>query len=651
MKQLSKVALLLLLAAIPLGLRAQEQQRVNLMFPSDLPRERCLSWYQTQFQAGDVTVRMPEGMVTRMVTGEAYLAGYQCSGFARAFQFSFSRPVAGLQFKISMPGEGYSVYADGSFIFGGQRDRVHTIIVPSPVRVIRVERNGPSGPWWGWGAYIWDMSFARSSFSQFNFDLDPTVPQKVLIHKYNADDTNYPPNQIQDREVIIKGKITDDTGAPAPNQQVFFRLTDPPDSAPYAHPIAKDNDNLDRDEPRLLTSIGSSGFGQTVSARSDSAGNVALTLRVTDHVSGDNYRLMASTNEDFICGTGCPASATYTAWKRSYLQVHRMFRTGSYLTTRVTPGSMEVAVQTPRAFRRLALPFRAVLMHGPGYNSNNRTFWNEEVTVVGRVDNRLVFERAVLFDYDGPETVHTVRRPYLADAIAVVTGNADADFFMTDFKALDDAFAGAFTEYVFLTRRDTEREVTNDQRVIECTDAYVPSDRRIGETPNGQDPLAYRRHEEFLARKWIRGADGTGKFLTAAPNVQAFLSCDRLYEGTKMGLTSVASGYNDTWFATTTADDSQEAEAIVHEAAHQWKVNPAPQKATGHCDIALGAQKAFGTNFPCTMTYGTAALEKPHVGFHFVEHPAGTGVYDSEYLTIRQKAEPIPQFQALERED
>lgn len=90
--------------------------------------------------------------------------------------------------------------------------------------------------------------------------------------------------------------------------------------------------------------------------------------------------------------------------------------------------------------------------------------------------------------------------------------------------------------------------------------------------------------------------------------------------------------------------DNVTMENVAHELAHQWRVNePAPPRGDGggHC-----AYNAYANaNRYCGMHL---AFDDGHNGergdgivlFHYSRLPNGQA--DSEYLSIRQAAEPIP---------
>lgn len=168
---------------------------------------------------------------------------------------------------------------------------------------------------------------------------------------------------------------------------------------------------------------------------------------------------------------------------------------------------------------------------------------------------------------------------------------------------------------------------------------------------------------DLLARKWMRNATRAGIRRAAAPNHQMIFPADRLESSLTTihrGTTGIGRNFNELWLYTgATPDSDQRAESLGHEMGHQWLVNQFylnGQPTTvhnhpgGHCDRSLGAVQRIGVAADaahlCQMTSGnsmwtTSESRDRQVGFHYVKLP-GQQV-DSEYLHIRQRAEPVPQ--------
>jgi hypothetical protein len=178
----------------------------------------------------------------------------------------------------------------------------------------------------------------------FTFDLPDPAQEKVLTHKYGPDE--YPSAmQTEDRKIRVGGTLRDQSGKPVAGKPVHFRLSDPADTASYvvAAGDAAPGDNIDG--PGSLN-----GGGTAATVTTDANGRVSLTLTITDHVAGDNYRIRASPDPTFACTEGCAWSATYTAWKRVYVEVNKMFRRGAFLTEDVAPGAKQL-LDSPSARR------------------------------------------------------------------------------------------------------------------------------------------------------------------------------------------------------------------------------------------------------------------------------------------------------------
>ena len=100
---------------------------------------------------------------------------------------------------------------------------------------------------------------------------------------------------------------------------------------------------------------------------------------------------------------------------------------------------------------------------------------------------------------------------------------------------------------------------------------------------------------------------------------------------------------------------------MVHEMGHQWRVNPSGpgNTAGGHCNLITGLVPvtdpvAHMWDHPgksCEMTSNLYSdfndADDGIVGFHYLKL---NGQPHSEFLTIRERAEPIPQANPPARE-
>lgn len=204
------------------------------------------------------------------------------------------------------------------------------------------------------------------------------------------------------------------------------------------------------------------GGGTTATAVSNGGGRVSVTLRVTDHAAGDNYQIEATTDPAFDCSkTPCTKSDVYTAWKRVYVEVHKMFRSGTFLREPLAAGSKVIVVDGTGGLPRP--PFTLRLIHAARVEDAVADFYSEDVDVMAVRDNpgggRQLILRGeadpavpgVSHAYMAEERVRGILRPYLRDAVGVVTGNRARDYFLANCTFVNRLFDAAFVEYVWLT--------------------------------------------------------------------------------------------------------------------------------------------------------------------------------------------------------
>lgn len=494
---------------------------------------------------------------------------------------------------------------------------------------------------------------------------DAVLPQhtRVLTHNYGA----YPyPSVLQTQDGSIRINATAYVnGQPAPSKTIYFRVIDPPDTADYVVHAGDASFGDNFDGPGKLN-------GQTAaSAVSDGAGRVSVTLNVTSFAAGDNYQIEASGNANFPCGLSCAKSATYTAWKRIYVEYNKMFRRGAYLVDDALAGANALEVDDVRSLPNP--PFRIRLLHAAPVNAANGDFATTETALVLDVDeepssifnNKPIRGRLVLDakagglsrDYSGPEVVLGVQRTYLADAVGVITGTRATDFLLANGTLVNDLMDGAFTEYVWLTDSIAgEHDLLFTQPTLDY-DGVIPRQIVLG----GQNLDEEQR--EWITRKWLQHATRQGVERTAISNHQSLFTTGAFYHSPNaeafLGLTTSASGFSDTWLAIVdTGNQNRIAEATSHELSHQWLVNHGgtnPHTDGGHCGAIAGiaslpANTAIhmvgsSTRF-CVMTADIFNFPEAGDGTINFHHQKFGGVVDSEYLRIRRRAEPMPQNDA-----
>lgn len=86
--------------------------------------------------------------------------------------------------------------------------------------------------------------------------------------------------------------------------------------------------------------------------------------------------------------------------------------------------------------------------------------------------------------------------------------------------------------------------------------------------------------------------------------------------------------------------DKANGEITAHELAHQWKVNPQPPYPVGgHCDKDM----YNAAQLKCSMNSEVDTTSQYHDGIVEFHYTGSDASVDSEYITIRRKAEPVPQ--------
>ncbi|MDP9192848.1 MAG: hypothetical protein M3P06_14195 [Acidobacteriota bacterium] len=525
---------------------------------------------------------------------------------------------------------------------------------------------------------ILDYTVPAADPGVFSFDVQQTSSARVLTHKYGPDD--YPtwkaPDgtlqalQTADGKIEVRGTVKNGQGLPLAGRSVYFRVIDPPDSAAYVVNAgdAKVDDNAEG--PGIL---------MPTTATSNTQGRVTTTLTVADHSAGDNYQVEASldpkiiTDASYVCAAGCVKSGIFTAWKRVYVEMNTMAKKGAFITKRVQPGHRKIEVSDVRHFEK---GDRVRLLHAPPVEGTGE-FYDEEVTVQHVEGKKLLSvgkpEPGILFLYDPNletpsgdiigkayewrDLAGNRYRSYLADAVIRVTGNPNLDFYRMsaqERRLVRPLFEEAFTETMFLVD-DPELGASGPLDIK--YEGVVPFFEEFA-LKNGNGDFDTQR--EWFGRKWMRQGGRADAARTALPNHQVVFLAAREAAVSSKGGTSVAEGFNDTWLFLESIDSAAVArEAIPHELAHQWLVNPVvvadPSKqAYGHCDAALGAIQTMFSHpgLMCSMTNGEFLYGSPEatdgvVGFHY--KTLGSGQVDSEHLRIRQRAEPIPQTEKTGR--
>lgn len=446
---------------------------------------------------------------------------------------------------------------------------------------------------------------------------------RVLTNKYGQNDA-YPGGQTAAGELTFKLKARRAPGGTT----IYLRVNDPADTAPYRASVAAADDNLDQAQD-----AGTINGSANASVTLPQAGSVTVTLKTTKRHAGDNYQVYATpdssvhTNQNFVCDqtTNCLQSPVVTAWKRAYIEHDEMFRQGTYLAQDSAPCAQAPCYLYLNRTRGIRRGDTLRVIHAPRTGSTG-AFYAEDVEVL-RIENRYDRVEVTPFThaYFGPDTDgNGVIQPFLADAVGVVTGVPGTDFYTANLTDIFDLFNPAFVEYLTTT---------------EDPAPFLPFEEEV--TGRGDSPSDEVR---AIARKWF--------FNYGKENHQHLLAGSASSDGTLQGLTA-ARIINTNWswiFVDSVAGTSPRrgngesafnGEVTAHEIGHQWQVNP-PVATTGGHD---GRFRWNSSTLFCTMhgdyaDFGNCGGTCPEffdgqVGFHFQSDT------DSEYMTIRNQAEPV----------
>src|SRR5258708_2180508 len=178
---------------------------------------------------------------------------------------------------------------------------------------------------------------------------------------------------------------------------VYLRVADPEDTAPYMNlaqnKLSHANDNVG--PLPTLDGTGVSAVPNTAGvyqATSGTNGVINFTLKLQPGTaSGDNYRVEASFDQTFPAGASWKSGAL-TAWKRIFVEKHKMLRNGIALTQVAQPGDSVLHVADNRyggnqGRHRISSGDRVVLVHAPASDRRNALdgWYLEEHTVAEAV--------------------------------------------------------------------------------------------------------------------------------------------------------------------------------------------------------------------------------------------------------------------------
>jgi hypothetical protein len=501
-------------------------------------------------------------------------------------------------------------------------------------------------------------------------------PERLLIHRYRADDHSGPAGngyfslyQVNTPATAapqfrFPGVVKVDGTATA--KTLYARVIDPPSAAPYGSPTA--NDNRDMQNPRGKLFYYDDG-GQRIDSAADGVltlvaraggvpGAAKLFLEATDHAAGDNYQLEVDFDPSFSCATAgpggtdtCAKSMIVTAWKRQYLEKHRMFRRGSHVSGSSNAQQSEIWVTDVTPFQS---GDTVRLIHAPVYDyggigsstpAPSNLFYKEDhiidvipvtttaagVSIPAHLRLRSNDVLANGYDVDPSfDPANHVGLPYLADFVGIVSGATSSDFFEADYGRVPGLFADAFVDFL---------------------EAPTP----VPELPF-ERPLPYSQFI-MLLKKWSQNVQRVGSTTQVTP----FLN--HIFVGAMSETTSEKITINNVQYLAIRLGDTlrdpkvtlvyrgriersvteppqaafgQNPDAVTrritaHELSHQWPTN-LPQEHCAFDEYQHDGRWCIMHEPASSTDPHRSEIGDPSVSFHFEITPQGV---DSEYLIIR----------------
>lgn len=471
------------------------------------------------------------------------------------------------------------------------------------------------------------------------FDLteaSPDAERRVLIHRWREEsDYSYPSsfqrqlpgtsNADRDGKVLISGFVRRANGTPVPKQTIYLRIVDPPDDvsrAPYVNNLAHGGDN----------SAFLSGMISPPTVMSDDNGRFQAVLQGSA-VAGDNYRVQASTVPNFSYSSACSAAnncystGVLTMWKRVYLEYDRMFRAGSFISSPAVANQNRIENLSNEARYRQGDTISVIHASRAGEPEGN--YYREEAIIADVIENRPNDTATLILQAPLRNTYVPASPAYLGDAVGIIRRQNRPDCYDLRLDYARALFDTAYVEYVPLLDRDNPSP-------------YLPYIETL-----------YAATAKPLAEMWrsSKVASTTGAW-SALPNHQHLLAGSEMVTAVEQGETLVDAGINYSWIWVDRVEGGGYAnpaqwrkigEHVAHELGHQWHSNQDKRQAFGsaHCDPFRRYHN--DANF-CTMhsKADSSEFHDGRVAFHYVVAP--NGVVDSEYVFIRRRTEPIPQF-------
>jgi hypothetical protein len=487
-----------------------------------------------------------------------------------------------------------------------------------------------------------------------------TSDGKILLSK-NADDSYFSSWQLTPGAnglplVKVSGTLVDVASGTPKAGTVYLRIDDPPDPAPYRGTDAVVGDN----DPAYLraTFVGTTPPASGTSLQTDSSGRFEARLELPGRTAGDNYQVTGTASQLFSCSAGAPCtkSGIFTMWKRIYVEEEHMFRSGAFIRNVARGGGDLIPIDDPAPFRSLAPDISQLeLVHGDA--GDGQGFYFDFVTF-----------HALEQDPSGwfIRTKGTLPREYgvtpsqsptaIAGALRDGVGVAAAGTYDADSRYIRPLFDSAYTDFKPVSRLAVA-EVPHIQEISLLNGLFYAAHwLQTGPTQSSVPPLPERRRTD--PNVFHRIVASTTPLVPEPQHNNAL--------GAELGVTAVNAGTNFSFILAQRIEELTStllpdrnvpglfvgreyfglsaflvnSEVTAHETVHLW-VHSGASDAKGHCIQERWQHTTPRLNCLMHKPYGlnndNAGLADGIVDLHYENHGA-----DSEYMTIRRAADPVP---------
>jgi len=461
-----------------------------------------------------------------------------------------------------------------------------------------------------------------------DFGTDPLNIGKVIIWTGQNLKDYHTLYQKDDRIVEIEVKFPPSQ----PKTIVYFRVIDFDDQSPYAINSTLPNTNYEAigtNGVGLHTSSMASGIGEASLARpvDDSQGFKIATcyLKTTDRYSGDNYKVQASLDPSFSPGSIVETS-NLVAWKRAYVDVRYMWKTGSYVTG-------DISTPENFVFVRNTDDFNVGDQIEIFYFDENQSI--DTRTVTSKTDVRL------RFDNDDPLIVplnagviksgtnYSLETTNIQNGFDYPTrlkdgfgfnGNGNDENF--DFTNAESG--GGFVEFKYRTKSLVPNfRGFQVEAPLNLMDVYSKFNKYWHDGQPTGNALSDSRYTLIIGR------DVEGQLVTpgVVRNTVGFSEALKNYsfvatEKLNIQLERIQMSINEM------------LNTVTHEIAHQFETK---DNINGHVDTFTGSVLSNDTEFPCIMSYSINNEQNPNSEF-CSHHNHGFGGEDNSCMEDIRKS-------------